>query len=501
MDAATVDAELELVIGGGDEPLQLEKPKAAGGLSPQLEQLRLAGISQEEMHKAFAEEEAAMQFVDEPLSLPADAVRRDAEAAALPDAAEDVRPSSCPNASEDGPRTWPNAASQPASGVSTPTALGSPERNLFGAEGGALPWIDDGQIAEEDSLAFRENLNRLSLECVDKVDACEKFAGVTRGCAEAVAALASAEQLFAQNQPPAGGDEAEPAAASAAASEALSTLMGESSAIRQDLAAKMRALVAEPDGLPSAAEEEEAQLAARTVSGKGKRSVWREVAKVAKKEKKHALLRELDELAVQVDKAKTDYEEALSLKLDFSLDPTATEASEESTNCRRRKKALDGLRIRYVRGLERLAAEKEAELLDRSADVFFAQRDVRTPKTHTFRSDCDGLRVLTLLRRMGAGGGCAARCDGQGRAAVRDGPHRRGRGAGGRGGGGRAPRADERSRRGQTRQTHTTKERTGGRRSAGARGGGGGRGGRGGGRWCGDQAAAEVGDGGCAERA
>ena len=65
----------------------------------------------------------------------------------------------------------------------------SPERNLFGAEGSTLPWIDDGQIAEEDSLAFRENLNRLSLECVDKVDACEKFAGVTRGCAEAVAAL------------------------------------------------------------------------------------------------------------------------------------------------------------------------------------------------------------------------------------------------------------------------------------------------------------------------
>ena len=62
MDAAAVDAELELVTiaggGGPDDALQLEKPKAAGGLSPQLEQLRLAGISQEEMHKAFAEEEA-----------------------------------------------------------------------------------------------------------------------------------------------------------------------------------------------------------------------------------------------------------------------------------------------------------------------------------------------------------------------------------------------------------------------------------------------------------
>ena len=153
--------------------------------------------------------------------------------------------------------------------------------------------------------------------------------------------------------------------------------------------------------------------------------MWREVAKVAKKEKKHALLRELDELAVQVDKAKTDYEEALSLKLDFSLDPTATEASEESTTCRRRKKALDGLRIRYVRGLERLAAEKEAELLDRSADVFFAQRDVRTPKPTLLSSDCGGFRVLTLLRRMDAGGGGDAHRDGQGRVAVRDGPHRR----------------------------------------------------------------------------
>ena len=110
-----------------------------------------------------------------------------------------------------------------------------------------------------------------------------------------------------------------------------------------------------------------------------KRSVWRDVAKKVPgtkgAEKKHAVLKELDELSIEVEKATEEYEEALALKLDFSLEADATESSEEATVCRRTKKRLDTLRIKYVRQLERLNTEKEAELLDRTADTFFSQRE------------------------------------------------------------------------------------------------------------------------------
>ena len=78
---------------------------------------------------------------------------------------------------------------------------------------------------------------------------------------------------------------------------------------------------------------------------------------------------------LQVEQATEKYEEALAAKLGFSLEGDATESSEEATVCRRAKKRLDALRIKYVRQLERLNTEKEAELLDRTADTFFSQRE------------------------------------------------------------------------------------------------------------------------------
>ena len=86
----------------------------------------------------------------------------------------------------DGPTTWPHSvsmlqlgaghgSSQPVSGVSTPTT----SRRLFALPRlpGSLTSFDDGQVVEEDSVEFRENLNHLNVGCVEKVGDMEKING------------------------------------------------------------------------------------------------------------------------------------------------------------------------------------------------------------------------------------------------------------------------------------------------------------------------------------
>ena len=58
---------------------------------------------------------------------------------------------------------------------------------------GSLSSIDDGAVAEEDSVEFRENLNKLSGECGEKLDSMGDLYGLTQELAEATLALAAVE--------------------------------------------------------------------------------------------------------------------------------------------------------------------------------------------------------------------------------------------------------------------------------------------------------------------
>jgi hypothetical protein len=439
------DPELETIVrvedAGGLEPAR-ESLAKKGSLSPQLEMLRLQGTSPHELHSLY-EEEASSMFLDEPMSLPADFSASDASELLMSGLAEansmgvgGPRPSSQPahtggGSGGEGPMTWPHSASmmqfggampsQPVSGVSTPDASGG-HRRLFALPRlpASLASLDDGQVAEEDSVEFRENLNRLNGECAGKLDTADNVAELTQELAEATLALAAIEQRFMPPPEIHPADEAASAlVTSESAIEALGRVMQVSGQSRESFAARLTALneaaalaqslaiegaaaaaaAAAADGSPNkqdssaaavvdslrTSSQEQPRTGGRrpSFSGPGrerKRSVWREVAKKVPVggqagDYKKRMLKELDEMAIAVEKATIQYEEALAMKLDFALDGDATESSEEAASCRKRKKALDKLRIQYVAALERLHAEKEAELLDRAADTFFAQRE------------------------------------------------------------------------------------------------------------------------------
>eukprot|EP01046_Picozoa_sp_COSAG06_P034246 COSAG06_NODE_3571_length_5172_cov_277.121624_3_plen_772_part_00 len=436
------DPELETIVrvedAGGLEPAR-ESLAKKGSLSPQLEMLRLQGTSPHSLY----EEEASSMFLDEPMSLPADFSASDASELLMSGLAEansmgvgGPRPSSQPahtggGSGGEGPMTWPHSVSmmqfggampsQPVSGVSTPDASGG-HRRLFALPRlpASLASLDDGQVAEEDSVEFRENLNRLNGECAGKLDTADNVAELTQELAEATLALAAIEQRFMPPPEIHPADEAASAlVTSESAIEALGRVMQVSGQSRESFAARLTALneaaalaqslaiegaaaaaaAAAADGSPNkqdssaaavvdslrTSSQEQPRTGGRrpSFSGPGrerKRSVWREVAKKVPVggqagDYKKRMLKELDEMAIAVEKATIQYEEALAMKLDFALDGDATESSEEAASCRKRKKALDKLRIQYVAALERLHAEKEAELLDRAADTFFAQRE------------------------------------------------------------------------------------------------------------------------------
>jgi hypothetical protein len=208
-----VDRDLELLTGG-DTHMQSSTDAAnptgdlvqdeisrIGSLSPQLELLRLQGT--DDLDDLYAEEEAAMLF-DEPMSLPANfsssgsfAAFRDASTSG--GIASGGRPSSVPADGMlgigDGPTTWPHPqamlqlgvhASQPVSGGYTSDSRTA--RRLFALPRlpGSLSSFDDGQVAEEDSDKFRENLNHLNVGCVEKVGELDKL----NGCAEPICVTA-----------------------------------------------------------------------------------------------------------------------------------------------------------------------------------------------------------------------------------------------------------------------------------------------------------------------
>lgn len=275
----------------------------------------------------------------------------------------------------------------------------------------SLASVEVGQVAEEDSVEFRENLNTLSAQCVEKLDAMGDASALTQELADAAAGLAAAEERFAQPPSIHPADEApSERVRSAHALEVLGNVMQASAQSRQSFAEKLRSLndaaelaesLATDRAAATAAADSAADSSAKAVvdrlrttsqeshapskqrrpsiSGRDrKRSVWREVAKMTVgggDDYRKRLLKNLDDMAAAVEKATLQYEDALALKLDFAQDGNATESSHEAAVCRERKKELDKLRILYVDSLERVHARKEAEILDRAADTFFAQRE------------------------------------------------------------------------------------------------------------------------------
>lgn len=201
-----MDSELELVMAAsGTDASSLRLSSTAsdlvkdemaqkGSLSPQLELLRQQGT--DDLADLYAEEEAAM-FIDEPMSLPADFASsgsfrafNDAGMSGISGGGD--RPSSVPAGEMmgigDGPTTWPHSvsmlqlgaghgSSQPVFGVSTPDRVTAQRLFALPRLPGSLTSFDDGQVAEEDSIEFRENLNHLNVGCVEKVGDMEKLNG------------------------------------------------------------------------------------------------------------------------------------------------------------------------------------------------------------------------------------------------------------------------------------------------------------------------------------
>lgn len=429
--------------------LELLRSNGVTASSTSMEAMEMGDAGMEEMGdgmEGFVRDDAedhGSTFLVEPMSLPAhfsasDAstlLQRAGDASSLgivrmSGGAPQRRPSSQPPESE-GPMTWPHSAApalqfstmppQPGDSIVSPTSSAGTHRRLFALPRlpGSLSSIDDGQVAEEDSVEFRENLNKLSAECVEKLEAMSSVGQLAEELAAATMALAEVEQRFVQPPSIHPADEAPGTLqSSASAIETLGNIMHFSAQSRESFAERLRSLneatelanslavdaadAAADHGGTSQADASAAGVVAQlrlnsqaptanspgkqrrpsfstTSSRERKRSVWREVAKKVPvgggDAYKKRVLKDLDDLALAVEKATSEYEDALAVKLDFALDGNATESSQDAAVCRERKKALDTLRIRYVDALERVHAQKEAEILDRVADTFFAQRE------------------------------------------------------------------------------------------------------------------------------
>lgn len=216
------------------------------------------------------------------------------------------RPSSQPARGDDGPTTWPTLQfDRSPTKLSLEGSLVSPKishRRLFALPRlpGSLSSIDDGAVAEEDSVDFRENLNKLSGECAEKLDSMGDLYGLSQELAEANLALAAVEQRFVQPPsitPPDALHSAE------SAIEALGNLMEISAQSRKNFAQRLQSLneAAElanslaADGAAAAAQDEgrvsmmspgepnqkqrRPSFSSSTAGREKKRSVWREVAK------------------------------------------------------------------------------------------------------------------------------------------------------------------------------------------------------------------------------
>lgn len=105
-----------------------------------------------------------------------------------------------------------------------------------------------------------------------------------------------------------------------------------------------------------------------------KKGVWKQITELVEGPKQHAVLGPVEKLAAQVQKATEDFEASLEAKLAWSSEPEATEDSVEARHARQAKKTLDTLRLEYARKLEQIHADKEAELLEKTSQIFFAQK-------------------------------------------------------------------------------------------------------------------------------
>lgn len=286
----------------GTELRELEQNAKAASLSPMLELLRSSGVTasstsitemamddaemlldgsmdatgdgMEGFVRDDAQEDGSMLLV-EPMSLPAHFSASDAstllqraslagdsssmdEMAGMAGVAPKQRPSSQPPesaSSKEGPLTWPNSVPtlqfatkplQQGDGVVSPRSIdGTSHRRLFALPQlpASLSSIDGGHVAEEDSVEFRENLNKLSAECAEKLEAMRNMAQLAEELADATAALAAVEQRFVQPPSIHPADEApEALQSSAAAIEALGNLMQFSAQSRDSFAEKLRSL-------------------------------------------------------------------------------------------------------------------------------------------------------------------------------------------------------------------------------------------------------------------
>eukprot|EP01052_Picozoa_sp_SAG31_P014276 SAG31_NODE_880_length_11279_cov_154.463238_5_plen_975_part_00 len=309
-------------------------------------------------------------------------------------------------ARDDDGRTKSASACPPRRRLFTAPYNSSKESGAVQQPGDSFVAVDTGIALEPDSAEFRTRVCKLESRVQDMVELCEQFIGVARSFTDVNLRAAEAEKQFAacgmkkvgvnnaQQQSPAtlpppptpqaensekvdGGSSAKAWAEDELRRspilplDHLGHVMGSLASLRDQMAHSVAEMMATDEDSSKASETSSSSAAERK-----KKSMWKTMTEKFDTVKKPPVIAALELSAVDVEKAKDEFEYSLAQRLAYSADPAAVESSTVAAESRLKQQQYDLARLDHIRQLEHHEAQKQSDLLEGVAQIFFAKKQM-----------------------------------------------------------------------------------------------------------------------------